>query len=356
MQPLNKTRADKPATYMARALSQARAAARRGEVPVGAVVVYEGQVIAAAANAPVRTHDPTAHAEIRALREAAAKLGNYRLTECSMYVSLEPCAMCASAVLQARLQKLVYAAPEPRTGAAGSVLNLFTDPRLNHHTELESGLLASESQQLLREFFKVRRGEKAKAHQPLRQDALRTPDVRFRSVSPAPMLSHYWTDLDGLDGLRLHGLCFQDDDRVGEGDVMCLHGAQSWSQEWHALFAGSDRPGHRVVCPDLVGFGRSDKPKRAGAHSLVWHAKILDDLIRRIGFDEVLVLTHPDMWSLALELMRRSERIREARALSMPALSPDVQNAPFPDQGYRAGPRSFGIWGLPNDPKHSSAS
>ena len=139
------------------ALDQAHNALLVGEVPVGAVIVRDGQVIATGYNRPITTHDPTAHAEIVALRHAAALLENYRLPECELYVTLEPCAMCAMALMHARLKRVVFGASDPKTGAAGSVLDLFAQPLLNHHTELLGGVLAEPAGALLREFFAERR-------------------------------------------------------------------------------------------------------------------------------------------------------------------------------------------------------
>jgi len=145
------------AIYMQQAISQARNAWALGEVPVGALIVKEGQVIATGFNQPIGNHDPTAHAEIMALRAAAAILGNYRLPGCEMYVTLEPCAMCAGAMMHARLARVVFGASDPKTGACGSVLNLFEQEKLNHHTELTAGVLAEECGTLLKEFFAERR-------------------------------------------------------------------------------------------------------------------------------------------------------------------------------------------------------
>ena len=128
------------------------------EVPVGAVVVREGRIIGSGFNAPVSSRDPSAHAEIRAIRQAAATLGNYRLVDCSLFVTLEPCVMCAGAIQNARLARLVFGAADPKTGACGSVVDLFADRRLNHHTSASGGLLAAESIELLRAFFAKRRG------------------------------------------------------------------------------------------------------------------------------------------------------------------------------------------------------
>jgi tRNA(adenine34) deaminase len=139
------------------ALDQALNAQLAGEVPVGAVIMRAGQVIATGYNRPITTHDPTAHAEIVALRHAAALIENYRLPECELFVTLEPCAMCAMALMHARFKRVVFAATDPKTGAAGSVVDLFALPQLNHHTELLGGVLAEPASRLLRAFFAERR-------------------------------------------------------------------------------------------------------------------------------------------------------------------------------------------------------
>ena len=149
-----------PATdddWMGEALALARAAGARGEVPVGAVIVKEGAVIGRGGNAPIAGTDPTAHAEIAALRDAGRALGNYRLPGCDLYVTIEPCAMCAGAILHARIARVVYGAPDPKTGACGSVVDLFAEPRLNHHATVAGGVRASECGLLLTEFFAARR-------------------------------------------------------------------------------------------------------------------------------------------------------------------------------------------------------
>ena len=145
------------AAFMTLALVQARAAMAAGEIPVGAVVVRAGQVIATGSNAPVGHHDPTAHAEIEALRAAALTMGNYRLVDCELFVTLEPCAMCVGAMLHARLRRVVFGALDPKTGAAGSVLDLFSNTQLNHQTEVQGGVLADQCGSLLQDFFKQKR-------------------------------------------------------------------------------------------------------------------------------------------------------------------------------------------------------
>ncbi|HEY1649822.1 MAG TPA: tRNA adenosine(34) deaminase TadA [Terracidiphilus sp.] len=142
---------------MQAALAEARLAAEAGEVPIGAVAVHEGAIIARGQNRVLRDNDPTAHAEIVALRAAAQALGNYRLTGCTLYVTLEPCAMCAGAMIHARIDKLVFAADDPKAGACGSVLSVLNHPKLNHQMWAERGILAEESAELLRAFFRERR-------------------------------------------------------------------------------------------------------------------------------------------------------------------------------------------------------
>ncbi len=142
---------------MQAALAEAQQAAAEGEVPIGAVIVYGGEVIARGQNRVLRNVDPTAHAEVVAMREAARALGNYRLTGCTLYVTLEPCAMCAGAMIHARLDRLVYATPDPKAGACGSVLSVLNHPQLNHQMQVEQGILADDAGELLRNFFRERR-------------------------------------------------------------------------------------------------------------------------------------------------------------------------------------------------------
>lgn len=165
------------AYFMEQAIVQARRAEALGEVPVGAVVVKEGVIIATGYNHPIGMHDPTAHAEIMALRAAAKVLGNYRLPGCTLYVTLEPCAMCSGAMMHARLARVVFGATDPKTGACGSVLNLFDEPRLNHHAELHGGVLDEQCGTLLREFFAMRR--------QMAQRRRLTQDAYVASVEPS---------------------------------------------------------------------------------------------------------------------------------------------------------------------------
>ena len=143
--------------YMRMAIEQAQLAAQSGEVPVGAVLVRDGQVISRAFNKPIANHDPSAHAEMLALREAALTEENYRIPGSTLYVTLEPCAMCSGAMLHARIDRVVYGAQDPKTGAAGSVLDIFSSKQINHQTSVEGGIMSEECGQLLRDFFKGRR-------------------------------------------------------------------------------------------------------------------------------------------------------------------------------------------------------
>ncbi|MGB4811429.1 MAG: tRNA adenosine(34) deaminase TadA [Methylophilaceae bacterium] len=148
------------ASFMQQALLMAKQAALAGEVPVGAIVVKNGEIIGRGSNGPIGLHDPTAHAEIIAMRQAAQHLGNYRLIDCTLYVTLEPCAMCSGAIQHARIATLVFGANDPKTGACGSVVNLMNEPKLNHHTRVISGVLADECGAILSAFFKQHRVQK----------------------------------------------------------------------------------------------------------------------------------------------------------------------------------------------------
>jgi len=143
--------------FMQEALEQARLAALAGEVPVGAILVRDGEVIGRGFNQPIGNHDPSAHAEMLALRTAAQDVANYRLPGATLYVTLEPCVMCSGAMLHARIDRVVFGAPDPKTGAAGSVLDIFASKQINHQTQVEGGILAEECGQILRDFFRERR-------------------------------------------------------------------------------------------------------------------------------------------------------------------------------------------------------
>lgn len=357
------------------ALENARLAAVAGEVPVGAVVVKNGQVIAMGRNAPIANHDPTAHAEVVALREAARVLGNYRLEGCTLYVTLEPCAMCSGAMLHARLDRVVFGAADPRTGVAGSVMNLFDHAQLNHQTQVMGGVLADECGQLLKDFFKPKRMNV----DPVREDALRTPDAAFADLPDYPWQPHYVNDLSSLPGLRMHFL--DEGSKNAPLTWLCLHGNPAWSFLYRKMIPVWLAAGHRVVAPDLIGFGKSDKPKKDSFHRFETHRQSLLDLVERLDLQRVVLVVQD--WGGILGLtLPMSAASRYAGLLVMNTTlatgalplssgflawrdwcqtqplfdigklfkrgNPDLTvqetaayNAPFPDKGFRAALRAF---------------
>nr|WP_315491432.1 tRNA adenosine(34) deaminase TadA [uncultured Rhodoferax sp.] len=370
------------AGFMELALSQARLAAAAGEVPVGAVVVKDGQVIATGRNAPIASHDPTAHAEIVALRAAAQELGNYRLEGCELFVTLEPCAMCSGAMLHARLARVVFGAADPKTGAAGSVVNLFTDSQLNHQTHIEGGVLGEACAAQLQTFFQNRREAQVRdkrVQHPLRDDALRTPDAQFADLPDYPWSPNYVSDLPALDGLRMHYL----DEGPSNGALtyLCLHGNPAWSYLYRKMIPVFLQEGHRVVAPDLIGFGKSDKLKKESAHSFSFHRQTLVELVQRLDLQRVVLVVQDWGGLLGLTLpMEMPQRFHGLLVMNTTLATgdttlspgflawremcaknpgfdiarlfargnPQMSNAecaayaaPFPDKGHRAATRAF---------------
>lgn len=325
------------------ALIQAGLAAAAGEIPVGAVVLKQGVLIASGHNAPIENHDPTAHAEIRALRAAALALGNYRLDDCELFVTLEPCAMCAGAVLHSRLKRVVFGANDPKTGAAGSVLNLFAEPRLNHHTQVQGGVLAQEGAALLQGFFQQKRKANPAGNSPLREDALRTPPARFANLVDYPWAPHFMSDLPSLNGLRLHYL--DEGPRDAATSYLCLHASPVWSYCFRHKIAELLSAGHRVLAPDLIGFGKSDKPKKETAHTLDWHEQVLNEWVERLNLRHIVLLLQDSNVSLGLMLAAAAPERFTDYLIFPTLLSDELQNpaydAPFPDRGHRAAQRAF---------------
>ncbi len=312
---------------MALALEQAHLAGAAGEVPVGAVVVRDGQVLGRGHNSPVASHDPTAHAEIAALRAAAAASGNYRLDGCTLYVTLEPCTMCVGAMLHARLARVVYGAADPKTGAAGSVLNPFTDRRLNHQTVLEGGLMATECSALLQRFFHDKRQEHRMTTTPLRDDALRTPDSRFEGLPGYPWQPHYLADLPALDGLRLH--CLDEGPVDAPRTWLCLHGNPAWSYLYRKMIPVFLAAGDRVVAPDMPGFGKSDKPKKVQSHTFSWHRQVLLELVERLDLHNVVLVVQDWGGLLGLTLpMAAAQRYAGLLAMNTTLATGDVPLGP----------------------------
>lgn len=329
------------ASFMALALAQARVAMAAGEVPVGAVVVRDGQVIAVGSNAPIGQHDPTAHAEIVALRVAALIQGNYRLDDCELFVTLEPCAMCVGAMLHARLKRVVFGAPDPKTGAAGSVLDLFSNPRLNHHTKVLGGVLADECAALLQDFFKQKREAIRISSCPVRDDAVRTPDARFSGLPDYPWQPHYVSDLSSLNGLRLHYL--DEGPRDAPLTYLCLHGHPAWSYLYRKMIPVFLAAGSRVIAPDLIGFGKSDKTKKDAFHQFNWHRQVLLELVERLDLKNVVLVLQDLDELLGLTLPMAAEHRYCGLLVMNTSLEADdtAYEAPFPDRGHRAALRAF---------------
>lgn len=345
------------AYYMGLAMAEARQAAAEGEVPVGAVIVRRGlaggadRILASAHNRPIGLNDPTAHAEMLALRAAAMALGNYRLDDCELFVTLEPCAMCAQAMLHARIARVVYGAREPKTGAAGSVIDVFGHPLLNHHTAVEGGLEAEGCAALMRSFFGGQRKEAKRRAVPLRDDALRTPDGAFERLwqsLPEWRCQSRWTrEGTALQGLRLHWMELSPGDAPAArpSDIVLLHGPAGWWPEWGGFARMAQAHGHRVLLPDLVGFGMSDKPKKPRWHTLKRHADVLADWLESIGATAERLVVTPEQAPLAHALRRRlgldklGVDIRPSEPL--PNLPIGWQDLPFPDAGHRAAQKAW---------------
>ncbi|MBT2324200.1 tRNA adenosine(34) deaminase TadA [Variovorax paradoxus] len=325
--------------WMQLALAEARLAAEAGEVPVGAVLVKDGRLIASGRNAPLAQHDPSAHAEMNALRAGGAALGNYRLDGCELYVTLEPCAMCAGAILHARLARVVFGAADPKTGAAGSVLDLFAQSQLNHQTEVQGGVLAAECGDLLQDFFKGRRSAAREAAEPLSDDALRTPAERFGALADYGFAPRYVSDLPSQHGWRMHYL--DEGPASAPCACVCVHGPGEWSYFFRHLAALQTL---RVLAPDLIGFGRSDKPKRDAVHHWAWHRDLLLEWLERLQ-PGPLALIHSAGASELASLLAGAAPGRFPLVLLAPdAREPvaDAWRAPFPDRGYEAALRALG--------------
>ncbi len=312
------------AKWMAVALQEARAAGVAGEVPVGAVIVKDGVLVAAGSNSPIASNDPTAHAEVVALRQASQVLSSHRLNGCTLYVTLEPCAMCAGALLHSRVDRVVFGAHEPKTGAAGSILNLFAHAEINHQTSVHGGVLASECTSLLVDFFKQRRHEKKALANPLREDALRTADTCFDSLSIPQFASHYLSDTPTLDGWRLHYL--DEGSKSGTEILLCVHSNSGWGVEFYRKINTWLAEGKRVIVPDLIGFGRSDKPKRQTAHSLDFHVSCLMELLKHLQIHEATLITS------------NSYLISKCDVAEL--------MAPYPDKGHASAPAAFKSAGI----------
>ena len=246
--------------------------------------------------------------------------------------------MCSGAMLHSRLKRVVFGAAEPKTGCAGSVLDLFAQAQLNHQTEVVRGLLAVEAADLLQGFFRDKRTLQREEAQPLREDALRTPEHLFDLLPDYPWLPHYVSDLPSLSGLRLHYL------DLGSADsaqvFLCLHPIPGWSYSLRAQLPALAAQGARVVVPDLIGFGKSDKPKREGFHSEEWHLLCLQELIARLDLRNIVLRVphgaHPWVKRLSADPAYRIKAVVVQACLPSEIAGLDT---PYPDAGHRAGER-----------------
>jgi tRNA(adenine34) deaminase len=353
------------ALFMAHALELAREAEGAGEVPIGAVVVKDGQVIATGRNRTREWNDPTAHAEVIALRDAAKNVGNFRLDGAVLFVTLEPCPMCSGAIFQSRLARVVFGASDPKTGCAGSVVDLFAMRQLNHHTQITAGVCAVECSDLLQSFFKSTRAQQHANAEPLRQDALRTSMSAFAEYRDITMPGVYFYDPDGY---RMH--CIDKGESDSKAVILCLHDMAYWSHQFWRLMGPLQDAGLRVLIPDLLGCGLSDKPKKGSWHSVQNHvrslqhlcasfgvvpthilaigssAAIADSLIRSSGWDTRLVSVRSSSGTGGVqdELKASDAAVnpsvwagkRKAHLAGMSAESQKAMMAPFPDPGYAA--------------------
>jgi tRNA(adenine34) deaminase len=307
---------------MASALEQAHLALHRGEVPVGAALFLGDELIAKAHNMPVSTHNPCAHAEVLVLQEAGRRLGNYRLSDCTLFVTLEPCVMCAGAILNARIKAVVFGAQDERAGAAGSVINVFANSTLNAHTQVQSGVMAQECAKLLVDFFKDRRAQakalRAQSQQYLREDALR-PEMHELNLLMRPwmqegMRSVHVNDLSSFVGLRMHHWDTQAQALSASPHLareaprrtwVCLHGLGSSGAFFAPWAVERARLGERVLMPDLVGFGLSDHLRSPIRIDLETHLLVLQEWFERMNLSDVHLLSHDWSAQLALRLVPR---------------------------------------------------
>ena len=334
--------------FLRLALAQAQMACAAGEVPVGAVLVHRGQVIATGHNRVIADCDPSAHAEIVALRAAGSYLGNYRLQDCELFVTLEPCAMCAGAIAHARLKRVVYGVRDARAGAAGSVLDVLKNSGISHQTTAIcvqddadfDAALQTELQNLLPHFFQAKRRQTAPW--PLRPDAVRTPQHCFIAW-PETVATRYTNDLPALAGLRLHywDSLPQFQQESGQQTMVCLHDGQTWSQDFADFFAQQSR-NVRVLVLDLPGFGRSDKLKKwqKNQASTYW-VQVVCEWLRAVAPEALIsgavqwvlpCLQHPMVPLLQAALP--AAFTQPPLVIALPN-SRSWRGAPYPDAGHR---------------------
>lgn len=286
------------------ALEQAYLAEQRGEIPVGAVVLHGDKVVAVGHNQTIASCDPTAHAEVVALRAAAQTLGNYRLDGCVLYVTLEPCAMCLGAIFHSRVAAVYFGAADTKTGACGSVLNLPGEHRINHHCQVHGGVLQSQCAQHLSTYFARLRADKRQHRVPVREDALRLPAgalTRYmEGVQALPI-----DDLEAAQGLRVQVWQNISAPQRPARLVLCLHGASSWSCIYRALLMSPLDGTTTVWALDLPGHGGSDKTKRGQEFNTTYQLTVLDAIVRKSSASHIHLVAQDTGCELAVHLAAR---------------------------------------------------
>lgn len=322
--------------FMRLALEQAQIGEALGEIPVGAVLTLNGDVVAVGHNQTISKCDPTAHAEIVAIRAAAQALGNYRLAQCVLYVTLEPCAMCMGAVLHSRISKLYFGTSDPKTGACGSVLNIPAESRINHHCEVHAGILQTLCAQHLTAYFRTLRSQKShSARVPMREDALR---LDFRSLRPLvpKAVSMPVDDLQASEGLRVQVWSSPQAAPSPSTLILCLHGATSWSYIYGAFLAADMPPDVVAWAVDLPGHGGSDKTKK-GAELLdtALQLRVLIELLGRVKSPGIHVIAQDSGGTLAIRLAREMPKRIVGLTLINPVCA-DYNNASEPPPVVRS--------------------
>lgn len=317
--------------FMRLALDQAACGERIAEVPVGAIVVKDSQVIGIGHNRSIVDSDPCGHAEIIALRHAAKFLGNYRLDECTLYVTLEPCPMCMGAVVHSRIKRLVYGAKDPKTGAAGSFIDLAGNSKLNHHCSVTGGVLAQECSNVLSRYFQKLRDENRSERSLLRQDALRLEEgVLRRLLTPftESVQSKFSANLAHAQQLRIHYLATTNVDE-SQSVIVFIHGATTWSYVYRHALSLSQQVGFSAVALDLPGHGWSDKTKRGLIESDVgYQLAILQEFIDLFGNKSIHVVAMDMACVLAMRLKQFAASKIHSITLINPCLRADYH---YPD-------------------------
>ena len=303
---------------MALAIEQAVFAEQSGEVPVGAVIVKDGIVIGSGHNRTLVDRDPTAHAEVVAIRAASRAIGNHRLVGCTLYVTLEPCAMCMGAVLQSRVERVYFGASDPKTGACGSVLDLSKYRQINPHCSVYGGLSQDVCSHQLASFFRKRRLVKLAAHEPLREDALRLReghlDTWMGGCTPLT-----WNALNSSKGLRVRGWSNPGSEEKARTLLFCLHGVSSWSYIYRDLLLAKFPRDIAAWAIDLPGHGGSDKTKHGAELDSSFQLSVLEEILASCPFDRVHVFAHDSGCRFAIDLAERRKDLVRGLTLISPA-------------------------------------